>query len=93
MQSRKVIDLESDITYYGNSKLIATNHITTTIPVSVQPIIVVLVLCLVENTLKRTGIMIAFSIWLSFMLRILKWASFRGNLPSQKLNLQVCCRA
>ena len=44
MQSRKVIDLESDITYYGNSKLIATNHITTTIPVSVQTIIVVLVL-------------------------------------------------
>ena len=77
MQSRKVIGLESDITYYDNSKLIATKHIMATIPVSVQPIIVVLVLYLIENTLEEDRHHDNIQ-HLSFMLRILNWASFLG---------------
>ena len=48
-----------------------------TIPVSVQPIIVVLVLYLVENTLEEDRHHDDIQ-HLSFMLRILNWASFPG---------------
>lgn len=68
VQSTRRVDIERNQTYYPESNISAIAKVITSVLASLFPGIVVLVLYLIDSTVKRIGAMLCFTTVFAFIL-------------------------